>query len=212
MAVTAYTPLQIMQLSPVIPVLVIEDVETALPMAKALLDGGINVLEVTLRTAVALDVIKLIAETYPEAVVGAGTVLNTAQFVAAQTAGAKFIISPGLTDSLLNHAKGADLPFIPGISTVSELMSGYEAGLNAFKFFPAEANGGTAALKAIGGPFPDVRFCPTGGISPQNAANYLALPNVECVGGSWLATPEILQSGHYSQITELAKAALAQFR
>lgn len=198
--------LQVSQTGPVIPVLVIDNAEQAVPLARALLEGGVRVLEVTLRTVCALEAISRIAKEVPEAMIGAGTVTNIQQFNEAEAAGAKFIISPGLTDSLLNYASGSDVPLIPGISTVSELMMGKDAGLNEFKFFPAEANGGTQALKALVSPFPSVRFCPTGGITPQNAGHYLALPNVVCVGGSWLATAQDLRENNYQRITALARA------
>lgn len=198
--------LQVLQTGPVIPVLVIDHADRAVPLARALLQGGVRVLEVTLRTACALEAISKIAKEVPEAIIGAGTVTNIQQFNEAEAAGAKFIISPGLTDSLLNYASRSDVPFIPGVSTVSELMRGKDAGLNAFKFFPAEANGGTQALKALASPFPSVSFCPTGGITPQNARHYLALPNVVCVGGSWLATAQDLRENNYQRITALAGA------
>lgn len=201
------TALEVMQTGPVIPVLVINNVDHAVPLARALLSGGVRVLEVTLRTPCALEAISRIAAEVPEAILGAGTVTNPQQFREAESAGARFIISPGVTDSLLNCAHSTSVPLLPGISTVSELMAGKEAGLNEFKFFPAEANGGVQALKAVGGPFSGVRFCPTGGITPANALSYLALPNVICVGGSWLATYAALEAGRYEEITRLARAA-----
>lgn len=201
------TSLEVMQIGPVIPVLVINDVNHAVPLARALIAGGVRVLEVTLRTSCALESIAQIAEEVPEAILGAGTITNAGQYSEAESAGAKFIISPGVTDSLLNQAHSSAVPLLPGICTVSELMMGKEAGINAFKFFPAEANGGIQALKAVGGPFADVCFCPTGGITPDNALSYLALPNVVCVGGSWLATAADLNAGRFERITELARLA-----
>lgn len=198
------TALEVMQTGPVIPVLVIEKVSQAVPLARALIAGGIKVLEVTLRTECALDAIAKIAEQVPEAIIGAGTVISPSQFRDVEAAGAKFVISPGVTDSLLRHAETSGMPFIPGISTVSELMLGMERGLTAFKFFPAEASGGVQAIKAVAGPFSTVRFCPTGGITPTNASQYLALPNVVCVGGSWLATPLMLREENFEAITQLA--------
>ena len=194
---------------PVVPVLVVEDVETAVPMAKALVEGGIKVLEVTLRTAAAMDVIKVIAQDVPEAIVGAGTVINAEQLEQVQNAGAQFAISPGLTKDLLEAGNAGDIALIPGIASISELMKGIDLGYDHFKFFPAEASGGAKAIKSIGGPFPDVKFCPTGGIGIGNYKQYLALPNVMCVGGSWLVPEEALKSGDYARITELAKEAIA---
>ena len=199
--------LQVLQCGPVIPVLVINDVNDAVPLAKALVSGGVRVLEVTLRTHCALDAIARISAAVPDAIVGAGTVTNKQQFADAQLAGSQFIISPGLTLALLDRAVESDLPFIPGISTVSELMMGKDAGLSEFKFFPAEASGGVKAISAVGGPFAGIRFCPTGGITPESAGRYLALPNVVCVGGSWLATPALLKAGNYEKITQLAREA-----
>lgn len=203
------TALNVMQQGPVIPVLVIEKVSQAVPLARALLAGGIKVLEVTLRTDCALDAIAQIAEHVPEAIIGAGTVITNQQFREAEAAGAKFVISPGITDALLRHAVSRGVPFIPGISSVSELMMGMEMGLTEFKFFPAEANGGVQALKAVAGPFSAVRFCPTGGITAANARRYLDLPNVVCVGGSWLATPQMLHDENYAAITQLAQHTLS---
>lgn len=175
---------QILTAGPVVPVIVINKLEHAVPLAKALVAGGVRVLEVTLRTACAMDAIRAIAQEVPEAIIGAGTVINPQQLREVTEAGAQFAISPGLTDELLNAATAGSIPLIPGISTVSELMLGMDYGLREFKFFPAEANGGVKALQAIGGPFPQVRFCPTGGISPDNYRSYLALKSVLCIGGS----------------------------
>ncbi|MFO6298594.1 bifunctional 4-hydroxy-2-oxoglutarate aldolase/2-dehydro-3-deoxy-phosphogluconate aldolase [Rahnella selenatireducens] len=200
---------QILTSGPVVPVIVINKREHAVPLAKALVAGGVRVLEVTLRTACAMDAIRAIAREVPDAIIGAGTVLNAQQLKDVTDAGAQFAISPGLTDDLLKAATAGTIPLIPGISTVSELMLGLDHGLREFKFFPAEANGGVKALQAIGGPFPQVRFCPTGGISPANYRDYLALKSVLCIGGSWLVPADALESGDYTRITQLAKEAVA---
>ena len=200
---------QILTSGPVVPVIVINKLEQAVPLANALVAGGIRVLEVTLRTACALEAIRIIAREVPEAVVGAGTVLNAQQLKDVTEAGAQFAISPGLTGDILHASMKGTIPLIPGISTVSELMLGLEHGLREFKFFPAEVNGGVKALQAISGPFPQVRFCPTGGISLANYRDYLALKNVLCIGGSWLVPADALESGDYARITTLAKEAVA---
>ena len=194
---------------PVVPVLVIERVEDAVPIAKALLAGGINVLEVTLRTEAALAVIEKIAKEVPEAYIGAGTVTNRDQLKAVTDAGAKFAISPGLTADLLAAGREGTIPLIPGISNISDLMKAKDAGYDHLKFFPAEAAGGVNALKSIGGPFPDIAFCPTGGIGPNNYKNYLALANVRCVGGSWVAPTDAIENKEWHILTELAKKAIA---
>jgi len=203
-----YSAIQILSHGPVIPVIVINQLAQAVPLARALVAGGIPVLEITLRTSCALDAIRLIAEHVPEALVGAGTVINGQQLAEVTAAGAQFALSPGISDNLLQAAQVGSIPLIPGVSSASELMLGMEYGLQAFKFFPAEANGGTAALQAIAGPFPDVRFCPTGGISLANYRQYLALDNVLCVGGSWLTPAAALANDDYAAITQLARAAL----
>lgn len=200
---------QILTSGPVVPVIVINKLEHAVPLAKALVAGGVRVLEVTLRTACALDAIRAIAKEVPDAIVGAGTVINPQQLREVTEAGAQFAISPGLTEDLLQAANAGTIPLIPGISTVSELMLGLDQGLREFKFFPAEANGGVKALQAIAGPFPQVRFCPTGGISPANYRDYLALNSVHCIGGSWLVPNDALESGDYDRITSLAREAVA---
>jgi 2-dehydro-3-deoxyphosphogluconate aldolase/(4S)-4-hydroxy-2-oxoglutarate aldolase len=194
---------------PVVPVIVINKLEHAVPLAKALVAGGVRVLEVTLRTPCALEAIRAIAKEVPEAIVGAGTVTNVQQLAEVTAAGAQFAISPGLTASLLKAATEGTIPLIPGIASVSELMLGMDYGLREFKFFPAEANGGVKALQAIAGPFSQVRFCPTGGISPKNYNDYLALKSVLCIGGSWLVPNDALESGDYARITALAKEAVA---
>lgn len=198
----------LMQNAPVIPVLVIEDATLAVPLAQALLAGGCPVLEITLRSAAALDSIRRIAEGVPSAVVGAGTVLNPAQFAAAQVAGARFVIAPGATEPLYAAAKDTDLPFIPAIATASEIMRAMDHGFRHCKFFPAESSGGVAALKSFGGPFPEIRFCPTGGITEQTIGAYAALPNVFAVGGSWLAPKDKLAAGDWAGIEALAKRAV----
>lgn len=203
---------QILTQGPVVPVIVINKLEHAVPMAKALVAGGVRVLEVTLRTECALEAICLIAKEVPDAIIGAGTVINEKQFEEVVRAGAQFVISPGLTDSLLKAAVAGSVPLIPGISTVSELMLGMSYGLNAFKFFPAEANGGVKALQAIAGPFAQVRFCPTGGITPDNYRDYLALKSVLCIGGSWLVPADALETGDYDRITRLARDAVENAR
>jgi 2-dehydro-3-deoxyphosphogluconate aldolase/(4S)-4-hydroxy-2-oxoglutarate aldolase len=200
---------EIFNQGPVVPVLVIKDVEHAVPLAKALIAGGICVLEVTLRTDAALEVIAKIAKEVPEAIIGAGTVTNRAQLQQVIDAGAKFAISPGLTSDLLKAGNEGSIALIPGISSISELMTAVDHGYTHLKFFPAEASGGVKALKAIGGPFPDIKFCPTGGISPSNYNDYLALPNVCCAGGSWLAPEDVMINGEWDKITELAKQAVA---
>jgi 2-dehydro-3-deoxyphosphogluconate aldolase/(4S)-4-hydroxy-2-oxoglutarate aldolase len=179
------------------------------PLAKALIAGGIRVLEVTLRTDAALEVIAKIAKEVPEAIIGAGTVTNRAQLQQVIDAGAKFAISPGMTSDLLKAGNEGSIALIPGISSISELMTAIDHGYTHLKFFPAEASGGVKALKAIGGPFPDIKFCPTGGISPSNYNDYLALPNVCCAGGSWLAPEDAMINGEWDKITELAKQAVA---
>lgn len=194
---------------PVVPVIVIQKLGHAVPLAKALVAGGVKVLEVTLRTPCAMDAIRAIAQEVPEAIIGAGTVTNAQQLAEVTAAGAQFAISPGLTAPLLKAANAGSIPLIPGISTVSELMLGMDYGLREFKFFPAEANGGVKALQAIAGPFSQVRFCPTGCISPANYRDYLALKSVLCIGGSWLVPNDALEQGDYARITQLAKDAVA---
>lgn len=203
---------QVLSTGPVVPVIVVKQPEHAVPMAKALVAGGIRVLEVTLRTPVAMDALRAIIREVPEAIVGAGTVINTQQLKEVTDAGAQFVISPGLTESLLRAATEGPVPLIPGISTVSELMMGMDHGLREFKFFPAEASGGVKALSALAGPFPQVRFCPTGGITPANYRDYLALKSVLCIGGSWLVPDEALQQGDWERLTQLAREAIAGAR
>jgi 2-dehydro-3-deoxyphosphogluconate aldolase/(4S)-4-hydroxy-2-oxoglutarate aldolase len=194
------------ELAPVIPVLVIHDVAVARPLAEALVAGGLPALEVTLRTACALDVIREMAQV-EGGVVGAGTLLTTADVDAAVKAGAKFGVSPGATDTILQACEDADLPLLPGAATSSEVMRLMERGYTTQKFFPAEANGGAPALKAIGAPLPQVKFCPTGGITAASAPTYLALSNTLCVGGSWVAPQNLIDAKDWAAITELAKEA-----
>jgi 2-dehydro-3-deoxyphosphogluconate aldolase/(4S)-4-hydroxy-2-oxoglutarate aldolase len=198
--------------APVIPVLTIERLEDALPLCRALADNGLPVLEVTLRTACALEAIALLARALPDACVGAGTVLSGEDLARVTTAGAAFAISPGATDALYEAAKPGDVPLVPGIATASELMRGLEHGWRRFKFFPAEASGGTAALRGLAGPFPQARFCPTGGIDAGKAPAYLALPNVACVGGSWMLPADALAARDWARIGALAREAAALAR
>jgi 2-dehydro-3-deoxyphosphogluconate aldolase/(4S)-4-hydroxy-2-oxoglutarate aldolase len=197
----------ILQAGPVMPVVVIDDSAHAVPLARALVAGGIRAIEITLRTGAALDAVQAIARDVPGAIPGVGTALTGADVLAALEAGAKFIVSPGATPALMEAAIGSGLPFLPGVATASELMAGMAAGLSAFKFFPAAQAGGVEGLKALAGPFPHARFCPTGGVNAANAASYLALPNVACVGGSWLAPREMIAAGAFAKIETLARAA-----
>ena len=203
------TPKDLFAMGSIVPVLVIENVEDALPIAEALLAADVRVLEVTLRTPSALDVIETIAKALPEAVVGAGTVTNRELLQRSSDAGAKFAISPGLTKDLLKAGNEGDIALIPGISSISELMDGIDYGYDHFKFFPAEASGGVKAIQSIGGPFPNIKFCPTGGININNVNNYLALKNVACCGGSWLVSDKIVKEKDWTQITKLATDAIA---
>ena len=202
-------PTDVLNVGPVMPVMVIKNLDDAVPLAKALVAGGIKVLEITLRTPIALEAIRLISQEVKEAIVGAGTITTPEQLKAAEEAGAVFAISPGLTPALLRAAKEGNIALIPGISTLSELMVGMEAGLDHFKFFPAEAAGGIPMLKSIAGPIPQVTFCPTGGISPENYNAYLSLNNVACVGGSWLVPEDAVKEKNWAKVTELAKLAIA---
>ncbi len=202
-------PNAVLTACPVMPVMVIQNLDDAVPLARALVAGGIKVLEVTLRTPIALEAIKLISEQVKDAIVGVGTIANPQQLQAAEEAGAAFAISPGITSTLLSAANKGKIALIPGIATLSELMLGMEYGLDHFKFFPAEAAGGVPMLKAIAGPFPQATFCPTGGISPGNYNEYLQLPNVACVGGSWLAPEAVVNEKNWAKVTELAQKAIA---
>ena len=195
--------------NPVIPVITLDRVEDAVPLAEALVAGGLKVLEVTLRTEAAIEGIKQIIKHVPGAIVGTGTVCNEQQIKLSEDIGCQFMISPGATDKLLQAAQKSSVPFLPGISSVSELMRGLEYGHRDFKFFPAEAAGGVPVLKAMAGPFSDVKFCPTGGIGLHNVLAYLALPNVLCVGGSWIAQPKLIQTKNWAEIEKLAREAVA---
>lgn len=204
------TPAQIMSLSPIIPVIEIDDIGQSIDLAHALIAGGINILEITLRTDAALDAIKLLAKEVPEAHLGAGTVLNPADLDKVRDAGATFAISPGCTTPLLQHAKDIDFPLLPGVSTGSEVMKGMDLGYTHFKLFPATSVGGISLLKSFGGPFQQAHFCPTGGINVDNYLDFLALNNVICVGGSWVAPSKLVKSGDFDQITALTKSALSK--
>jgi 2-dehydro-3-deoxyphosphogluconate aldolase / (4S)-4-hydroxy-2-oxoglutarate aldolase len=192
----------------VIPVLTIERLEDAVPLARALVTGGVRVLEVTLRTPVAIEAARAIMAEVPEAIVGIGTILNADDLARAKTLGASFGISPGATPDLLKAAAASGLPFAPGIATASELMQALAHGFNLVKFFPAEQSGGIKALRALAGPFPDVRFCPTGGVGEANAAAWLAEPNVVAVGGSWLCPAADIRSGNWNGITAMCELAM----
>lgn len=199
---------EICRLAPVVPVIVVEDLAHAAPLARALVAGGLPALEVTLRTPVALDAIRAMADV-PGGVVGAGTLLTPADVKAAKAAGAKFGVSPGATERLLDACAEHELPLLPGAATASEIMALLEKGFTVQKFFPAEQAGGAAYLKSIGSPIPQVKFCPTGGISLKNAGDYLGLKNILCVGGSWVAPKEAMASGDWARITTLATEAAA---
>lgn len=204
--------LPILQGQPVIPVLLIDRVEDAVPLARALAKGGLPAIEITLRTAAAIDSIRLVANEVPEALVGAGTILEPRHYAQAVEAGAKFIVSPGATQSLLQTAAASDVPLLPGATTASEVMHLRDEGYTHLKFFPAEQSGGAEFLKALSSPLNGTVFCPTGGIGADNAADYLALPNVICVGGSWVAPKQLIANGEWDKITELAAAAVTLAR
>lgn len=199
--------IEVMRDAPVIPVIVLEDVQHAVPLARALVAGGIRMLEVTLRTGAALACIEAIARDVPEAVVGAGTVRSAADARAAAQAGARFAVSPGYTRAVGEACRAAELALLPGVATSGEIMAAQEDGWRELKFFPAMQAGGPAMLKAWHGPFPDVRFCPTGGVQASNAAELLALPNVVCVGGSWLTPADAVKAGDWARVTQLAAEA-----
>jgi 2-dehydro-3-deoxyphosphogluconate aldolase/(4S)-4-hydroxy-2-oxoglutarate aldolase len=194
--------------NPVIPVITLDRVDDAVPLAQALVAGGLKVLEVTLRTEAAVEGIRQIVKHVPEAILGTGTVCTEQHIKLSEDLGCQFMISPGATDKLLRAAENSSVPFLPGISSVSELMRGMEYGYSDFKFFPAEASGGVPVLKAMGGPFGDIRFCPTGGIGLHNVLSYLALPNVLCVGGSWIAETKLIQEKRWADIEQLAREAV----
>ncbi|GAA8090205.1 bifunctional 4-hydroxy-2-oxoglutarate aldolase/2-dehydro-3-deoxy-phosphogluconate aldolase [Helicobacter pylori] len=201
--------IEILQISPIVPVVVVENIKDAVPLAQSLIEGGIQIIEVTLRSNCALEAIELIAKNVPKMRVGAGTILNPTQLEQAQNRGAEFLISPGLAIKLLEYAKKKNMPLIPGVSSSSEVMQALELGYSALKFFPAEYCGGVKLLNAFNGPFKGVKFCPTGGISVDNMRSYLDLENVLCVGGSWLTPKNLIQNKEWDKITEICKRALA---
>lgn len=203
------TPESVLDAVPVMPVVVIDDLATAVPVAKALVAGGLPAIELTLRTPVALEALRAIAAEVPDILLGAGTITTPAQAAAAVAAGARFLVSPGLTPDLLAAMLDTGVPFLPGTSTVSEVMAVLEAGLTEMKFFPAEAAGGTPYLKSVAGPLPQARFCPTGGITPASAPTYLSLPNVGCVGGTWITSAAAMAARDWEQISKLAAEAAA---
>ena len=194
---------------PVIPVLKIDDASNAVPLARSLARGGLPVIEITMRTPDALEAIRRAAAEVPEAVVGAGTILNAAQFEHAAKAGSRFIVSPGASREVFAAARGSDVPLLPGAITPSEMMAALEEGLDFLKFFPAEQAGGATFLKSLASPFAGLRFCPTGGVTVKNAGDYLSLPNVICVGGSWVAPDDAVKSGDWALIEKLARDAAA---
>ncbi|MBU8549444.1 bifunctional 4-hydroxy-2-oxoglutarate aldolase/2-dehydro-3-deoxy-phosphogluconate aldolase [Streptomyces sp. Babs14] len=197
----------VLDLAPVVPVVVVDDLADAVPLARALVAGGLPAIEVTLRTPVALDAIRAIAAEVPDAVVGAGTVVTAEQVAEVVAAGARFLVSPGWTDALLTAMRDSGVPFLPGVSTTSEVVALLERGVQEMKFFPAEAAGGTAYLKALAAPLPQARFCPTGGIGPASAPRYLALPNVGCVGGSWMLPKDAVADRDWGRVEALAREA-----
>ncbi len=195
----------LLDVAPVVPVVVLHDIQAAVPLARALVAGGLPIIEVTLRTDAALRSIERIAVEVPEACVGAGTVVTTDQVKQCVDAGARFLVSPGCTDRLLTAMDGCGLPYLPGVATVSDMLTVLDRGRTEMKFFPAEAAGGVAYLKAVAGPLPHARFCPTGGITVATAGDYLALPNVGCVGGSWLTPADAVAAGDWARIADLAR-------
>ncbi|MCM2579337.1 bifunctional 4-hydroxy-2-oxoglutarate aldolase/2-dehydro-3-deoxy-phosphogluconate aldolase [Streptomyces meridianus] len=199
----------VLDLAPVVPVVVLEDAADAVPLARALVAGGLPAIEITLRTPAAPDAIRAVAEEVPEAVVGAGTVIGAEGVRTAVAAGARFLVSPGWTDGLLQAMRGTGLPFLPGVSTVSEVVALLERGVTEMKFFPAEAAGGTAYLASLSAPLPQARFCPTGGIGPGSAPSYLALPNVGCVGGTWMLPRDAIRAKDWGHVERLAAQAAA---
>lgn len=197
----------VLDLAPVVPVVVVDDPSDAVPLARALVAGGLPAIEVTLRTPAALEAIRAVADSVPEAVVGAGTVITPEQVTRAVAAGARFLVSPGWTDALLEAMRASGVPCLPGVSTTSEVVALLERGVREMKFFPAEAAGGTAYLKSLYGPLPQARFCPTGGIGPATAPEYLALPNVGCVGGSWMLPADAIAARDWGRVEALAREA-----
>lgn len=199
----------VLSASLLMPVITIKHPDDAIPLCQALYDGGIRVMEITLRTEHGLKAIKAVGDALPNAWVGAGTVTSLAQYRQAETAGAQFIVTPGVTEAILEFSLTSEAPLLPGVSTASELLLGYGLGYREFKFFPAEVAGGVRALKALGGPFPDATFCPTGGIRRETASEYLALSNVQTVGGSWLTPEEVVAKKDWARITEIARGSLS---
>jgi len=191
----------------IVPVIVIKDLGHALPLAEALVEGGLNVLEITLRTPAALEAIRTISASVKGAIVGAGTVINAEQFVQATAAGAKFVVSPGLTEEVVRASRDHLVPILPGVATASEIMLGISLGLKTFKFFPAENVGGAPAIKALGGPFPQVSFCPTGGVNAKNLGSYLSLPNVVAAGGSWMVPSDLNEADAFARASAMAREA-----
>lgn len=193
----------------IVPVIVIKDLAHAVPLAKALVEGGLNILEITLRTDAGLAAIAAITAEVKGAIVGAGTVINADQFAAAIQAGSKFVVSPGLTEEVVKASRDHRVPILPGVATGSEIMQGLSLGLSTFKFFPAETSGGAPAIKALGGPFPQVRFCPTGGIGAKNLSSYLSLPNVIAAGGSWMVPSDLNEADAFTKAAVMAREAKA---
>ncbi|MER6438453.1 bifunctional 4-hydroxy-2-oxoglutarate aldolase/2-dehydro-3-deoxy-phosphogluconate aldolase [Streptomyces sp. NPDC001185] len=201
----------VLDLAPVMPVVVLTDAADAVPLARALVAGGLPAIEVTLRTPAALDAIRAVAAAVPDAVVGAGTVLTPAQVADTVAAGARFLVSPGWTDGLLDAMRASGVPFLPGVSTASEVVALLERGVREMKFFPAQAAGGTAYLRSLAGPLPQARFCPTGGITADSAGEYLALPNVGCVGGTWMVPGDAIAAKDWGRIESLAADAATRY-
>ncbi|MEX2474189.1 bifunctional 4-hydroxy-2-oxoglutarate aldolase/2-dehydro-3-deoxy-phosphogluconate aldolase [Marinobacter sp.] len=199
----------VLKASPIVPVITIDDLDDAVPLCQALVVGGLKVLEITLRTGYGIKAIEQVRAAIPQVWVGAGTVTSIAQYRQVEAAGAQFVITPGVTEAMLEFGLTSEAPLLPGISTISEMMVGYNLGYREFKFFPAEVAGGIAALRAFGGPFPDVTFCPTGGIRQQTAGDYLALPNVGAVGGTWLTPEDVVAGKDWGAVTTIARESLA---
>jgi 2-dehydro-3-deoxyphosphogluconate aldolase / (4S)-4-hydroxy-2-oxoglutarate aldolase len=204
---------EILKIAPVVPVMVVERIEDAVPLARALYNGGLKVLEITLRTSCALDAIAAMVENLPaDAVIGAGTIITPKDLEAAVKVGSTFLVSPGTTPALIEAAKASSVPLLAGVATPTEAMNLYVQGFTHQKFFPAEAAGGVPMLKSIGGPLPQITFCPTGGIDLARAPSYLALPNVACVGGTWMAPKELMKAGRWDEIERLAREAASLSR
>jgi len=206
------TAKEVMQISPIVPVIALESVEDALPLAKALLEGGISIMEITLRTEAGLDSIEAIAKALPQMHVGAGTVLNASDFKKSVAHGAQFVFSPGISEELMETSRELDIALIPGVATASEVMLAKNNGFEHCKLFPATLAGGVEALKAFSGPFASMRFCPTGGVNLTNLNDFLSLPNVLCVGGSWIVPKEEMKKKHFQVITKLCKEAIASIK